>query len=427
MNPVNKKISQKGLKIVERFAPYSFKISFLEPTEIPSFTRCEVLSTGGGIGGNRKRRLMELRTHEHLSFFSPRGRKQYGGEDLQPWPCTHPSPPKDQPQGVRSHFPFLLDQKRSQRFPNVGFPRLQRAIESSHRSFFRLIGTFLIVLAFAVPSQAQSITSDGSSIGTAVNQAGNIWNISGGTRPGGEATLYHSFGNFSVPAADTAMFLNNPAAGETNNILARVTGGNVSSIFGTIDTATNFPGAALFLMNTAGFIFGANATLNVGGAFTATTSNNIEMDDMNSTLFNAVPNAAADALLVTASVAAFGFLGDAAPVMVAGSKAAIEVQGLTTMGSSVTFVGRDAQVNGTLVEGVEVNGTLTTAGGNVEIASVDSPGRAVLGSINLNDFSKLGQVTLAQNSSINTQPPQTSAVNNGGNVIIQSRHCNHRR
>src|SRR5690349_14273404 len=87
------------------------------------------------------------------------------------------------------------------------------------------------------------------------------FDISGGTRPGGGVNLYHSFGNFNVPTNNIANFLNsgsvdlagNPLATglPTSNILARVNGGNPSSIFGMIQTngSGGFPNANLFLMN----------------------------------------------------------------------------------------------------------------------------------------------------------------------------------
>ena len=48
-------------------------------------------------------------------------------------------------------------------------------------------------------------------------------------------------------------------------------GGNLSNIFGTIQT-TGFGNANLFLMNPAGFLFGPNATVNVGGMVSFTFS-----------------------------------------------------------------------------------------------------------------------------------------------------------
>ena len=89
------------------------------------------------------------------------------------------------------------------------------------------------------------------------------YNITGGTRPGGGTNLFHSFGNFNVPTNNIANFLNDSGL-STSNILGRVTSGNPSTIFGMIQT-TGFGNANLFLMNPAGFLFGPNATLNVGG------------------------------------------------------------------------------------------------------------------------------------------------------------------
>ena len=80
----------------------------------------------------------------------------------------------------------------------------------------------------------------------------------------------------------------------TSNILGRVTGGNISNIFGTIQT-TGFGNANLFLMNPAGFLFGPNATVNVGGMVAFTSADYLRLAD--GVRFNAIPNAAADALL----------------------------------------------------------------------------------------------------------------------------------
>ena len=86
------------------------------------------------------------------------------------------------------------------------------------------------------------------------------YDITAGTRAG--TNLFHSFGDFSVPTNNIANFLNDSGLA-TSNILGRVTGGNPSHIFGTLQT-TGFGGANLFLMNPAGIVFGPNAALNVG-------------------------------------------------------------------------------------------------------------------------------------------------------------------
>jgi filamentous hemagglutinin family protein len=80
-----------------------------------------------------------------------------------------------------------------------------------------------------------------------------------------------------VPINTTANFLNNSGI-PTSNILARVTGGNISNILGTIQT-TGFGNANLFLMNPAGFLFGPKATLNVGGMVAFTTADYLRLAD----------------------------------------------------------------------------------------------------------------------------------------------------
>src|SRR6478672_5702111 len=119
------------------------------------------------------------------------------------------------------------------------------------------------------------------------------FNITGGTRPGGGGNLFHSFGTFNVPNNNIANFLNNSGL-PTSNILGRINGGNASNIFGSIQT-TGFGNANLFLMNPAGFLFGPNATVNVGGMVSFTSADYLRLTD--NARFNAVPNANADALL----------------------------------------------------------------------------------------------------------------------------------
>ena len=163
-------------------------------------------------------------------------------------------------------------------------------------------------------------TPGAGSLGTTVTPSGTVYNITGGTRAG--TNLFHSFGNFNIGAGDTANFLNTPANGSlpfTSNILGRVTGGDISNIFGTIQT-TGYGNANLFLMNTTGFLFGPNATVNVSGMMTFTSADYLrlqQIDGANTGSFHADPAQAS--VLTTAPVVAFGFLGS--------NPAAITVQG----------------------------------------------------------------------------------------------------
>ncbi|MEW6498144.1 MAG: filamentous hemagglutinin N-terminal domain-containing protein, partial [Cyanobacteriota bacterium] len=119
-------------------------------------------------------------------------------------------------------------------------------------------------------AQTQPITAESSpnGTGTVVTPNGNQFDITGGTRSGGN--LFHSFQQFNLDQNQIANFLSDPSI---QNILGRVMGGNPSIINGLIKVSGG--NSNLFLMNPAGIIFGPNAALNVPASFTATTATGI--------------------------------------------------------------------------------------------------------------------------------------------------------
>ena len=94
--------------------------------------------------------------------------------------------------------------------------------------------------------------------------------------------LLHSFDQFSLTRNQAANFVMNPHQG-VQTIFARVTGGDVSRINGTISSnrAVN-----LVFMNPSGIEFQANARLRFGGSFLATTGSSINFD--NGQVFSAI-------------------------------------------------------------------------------------------------------------------------------------------
>jgi filamentous hemagglutinin family protein len=238
--------------------------------------------------------------------------------------------------------------------------------------------------------------------------------------------LYHSFGDFNVPSNTIANFLNSGSVDSrgallapnlpTANILGRVTGGNISNIFGTIQT-TGFGNANLFLMNPAGFLFGPSAAVNVGGMVAFTSADYLRLVD--GAIFNAIPNAAADALLSAAPVAAFGFLGS--------NPGAISVQGtpLTVANATgISFVGGNITIqSGTPDGGTAQAARLSAPNGKMQLASAASPGEfdaatlQPLPNVNNTSFTSFGSVSLTPGSNINVSGGNTVLIRGGQFVL----------
>ena len=170
--------------------------------------------------------------------------------------------------------------------------------------FAALLNAAGVLLSVGYAQVSTNITSSG--LGTTINGStsapclGGTCNITGGDRRG--QNLFHSFGRFDIGAGNTANFSNDSGLA-TSNIIGRVSGGQTSNIFGTIQT-TNFGTANLFLLNPAGILFGSTARLNVGGSFHATTADYIKLGT-DGVVYADPAKASA---LTSAPPSAFGFL-----------------------------------------------------------------------------------------------------------------------
>ncbi|MBW4552904.1 MAG: CHAT domain-containing protein [Aphanocapsa sp. GSE-SYN-MK-11-07L] len=118
-------------------------------------------------------------------------------------------------------------------------------------------------------AQAQPVAAPNTT-GTNVTVNGDRYDIGGGQLSADQANLFHNFSQFGLSKNQIANFLSNP---QIQNILAGVSGGNPSIINGLIQVSGGQ--SNLYLMNPAGIVFGANASLNVPAAFIATTANGI--------------------------------------------------------------------------------------------------------------------------------------------------------
>lgn len=210
------------------------------------------------------------------------------------------------------------------------------------------------------PIQAQ-ISSD-ETLSTQVTTSDNLnYLINGGNRAGNN--LFHSFKEFSIPTQGSAIFNH---SSDVQNIISRVTGNSLTTIDGLIQTSGN---TNLFLINPKGIIFNANAQLNIGGSFIASTASGIRFADGH--FFSAT--AVQQEPLLTMSVP-------------------IGLQFGQTVGQIDVTDNNQINVNNQFNFQLKPNKTLALVGGNINIkesAIIAPQGSIELGGVGANSFVSL--------------------------------------
>jgi filamentous hemagglutinin family protein len=127
--------------------------------------------------------------------------------------------------------------------------------------------------AIAPPAQAESIIPDQTlpMPSIVMPAASDVVTITGGTLA--QKNLFHSFDRFSVLPGQTARFITDPTI---QNVITRVTGALPSQIDGLIQATSP---VNLFLLNPNGISFGADAQLQLGGSFFASTAPGLRFAD----------------------------------------------------------------------------------------------------------------------------------------------------
>jgi len=292
--------------------------------------------------------------------------------------------------------------KRTSMVPNYGLSRAVCLLSV-------ILG--LLPLLWVSISQGQTTSLTSSGLGTTISPASidpagrPNYIITGGTRPGDGPNLFHSFGDFSVGTNNVARFFNETGR-STTNILSRVTGGQTSNIYGTIQTA-GFGTAALWLINPAGIVFGPSASLNVGGSVHFGTADYLRLGSGNDRFY---ADLGKTSQLTSAAVTAFGFLSErpAGPVTVrAGSPLAV------SEGKVIDLIGGDISIT---------ERTVSAPDGQINLASVSGAGEVIpnqLGetpSLGLANVSKLGTIQLTEGAILRT----SSNTGDAGPVLIRS-------
>src|SRR5262245_55465177 len=157
----------------------------------------------------------------------------------------------------------------------------------------------------ALCSLAQAQVNTDGSLGARLTLPGPNYVIDASLGQQNGANLFHRFSAFNIGSGQSAEFKSSPTV---SNIVARVTGSGASTINGVLVANAN-----LFLINPQGLVFGANASLNVNGAFHASTADYLRLAD--GARFYA--NLGQSSVLSVAAPSAFGFLDTSvAPIVV---------------------------------------------------------------------------------------------------------------
>jgi len=213
--------------------------------------------------------------------------------------------------------------------------------------YYPIIVTLLCI--FLLNMANAEIVTDGSvgAVNTLSADAQNNYQIDAslGTQNGGN--LFHSFTSFNVETGHSANFT---GSSTVSNIIARVTGTGGSLIEGNLNS--QIAGANLWLINKNGITFGDNATVNIDGAFYASTADSLTFTD--GTFFNSDGSS----VLSAAEPAAFGFISETSSI------SAGDAQVTVADGTSASFVASQISLRNTVVDAREGSINLVSVGAN---------------------------------------------------------------
>ncbi|MEM9213005.1 MAG: filamentous hemagglutinin N-terminal domain-containing protein [Cyanobacteria bacterium P01_F01_bin.150] len=220
--------------------------------------------------------------------------------------------------------------------------------------------------------------------------------------------LFHSFDQFNVAEQQGAYFAS-PVGIE--RILSRVTGSDVSDIFGTLGVEGT---ADLFFLNPNGIVFGPNSLLDIGGSFVATTADAFEFGELG-TFSARDPESPSPLLTIAPSAFLFGQQPSGEIVNRSTAKVAADgdfpdlAVGLRVPnGEMLLLLGGDVVVDG---------GRLSAFGGRIEIGSVAGVGSIGVdgeGGLMFPDDVKRGSVRLENDAVLD------GALDGGGDIQMQA-------
>ena len=244
----------------------------------------------------------------------------------------------------------------------------------------KLLSSLLVTLSLSTPIFADEIVLDGTLGGPARALRGPDFAIEAQMGQQIGNNLFHSFDTFNLKQGKTATF----SAPETiANIISRVTGGQRSSIDGTLRSAIP---ADMYFLNPAGVMFGEHARLEVQGSLYISTADYLRLGTDGRFAATHPENT----LLSVAPPSAFGFL-DATPAPISKHQSILEVQNEKTL----SFIGGDLTIKDEYSAGQE-HSILNAPNGQINLVSVAAAGEfpVVPTEISANTIKRFGTIKI---------------------------------
>ena len=132
---------------------------------------------------------------------------------------------------------------------------------------------FICIIQFVVLDILAQISTDGS-ISPQQSLTGPDYQIDADLRIRNQSNFFHSLRDFNIRNGESATLTGPP---EIDTIIGRITGGLESTINGLL--RSEIDGVGLYLLNPAGFVFGADAVNDVPGAVHSSTANELRFTD----------------------------------------------------------------------------------------------------------------------------------------------------
>jgi filamentous hemagglutinin family protein len=213
------------------------------------------------------------------------------------------------------------------------------------------------------------------------------------------SNLFHSFERFSIGSGERATFTADgaPDPGSIDNVISRVTGGAVSEIDGMLHSTID--GAALWLLNPSGVMFGAGASLDVPGSFHASTSDYLDFGAEGLERFYGDPTR--PSVLSTAAPRSFGFLSASGAALLRVDRSFLDVdpgETLELSGGDLLVTDARLRARGGRVD-LAAHGDLTLSSSRVNVGFADADAGSISirgGRIEIRDDSRVLAETAGQ-------------------------------